>query len=276
MGGETIGVLNLQNRKARAFSPNQIKLFTSIASQVAGAIEKTRLMQLATMKAKQLDTIAQLSNSIVSNSYLQEILQLIVTMTAQTMGSKICSLMLLDDKTQELKIAATQSLSEEYRKKEPLKLGQSISGRALKEKSSIAVRDVTKAQGYVYPEIAKREGLVSMLAVPMLVKDKPIGVVNCYTTNEHEFTKEEIGILQTIANQAAVAIENTNLLEESHKAREALEVRKLVERAKGVLMKERGMTEEAAFQFIQKQAMNMRRTMREIAEAILLTEGLKK
>ena len=114
-----------------------------------------------------------------------------------------------------------------------------------------------------------------MLAVPMLVKDKPIGVINCYTTTEHVFTDEEINILQTIANQAAIAIENTNLIEESHTAKEALETRKLVERAKGILMKERNLKEEEAFQFIQRQAMNLRRTMREIAEAILLTDGLK-
>jgi len=276
LGGETIGVINLQKRKACVFTPNQIKLLTSIASQVAGAIEKTRLMQLASVNAKQLETIARFSSSIVSTTYLQDILQLIVTMTAQMMGSKICSLMLLDEKTQELRIAATQSLSDEYRKKPPMKVGQSVSGNALKAKSPVAVLDVTKDPDYAYPDVAKKEGLVSMLAVPMMIKDNPVGVINCYTTSDHRFTKEEIDILQTVANQAAVAIENTRLFEESHKAREALEVRKVVERAKGILMKGRNMTEEEAFQYMQKQAMNMRRTMREIAEAILLTESLKK
>lgn len=274
--GQIIGVINLQNRRARQFTPNQIKLLKSIASEVSFAIEKTRLTQMTRIKARQLETLSQLSSSIVSNSYLHEILQLIVTMTAQMMDSKICSMMLFDEKTQELRITATQSLSEEYRKKPPLKVGQSVSGKALQTRSPIAVHDVKNEPDYVYPEIARREGLVSMLAVPMMIKSKPIGVINCYTSSEHVFSKEEIDVLQTVANQAAVAIENTNLLEESHKAREALEVRKLVERAKGMLMKERHMSEEEAFQFVQKQAMNMRRSMREIAEAILLTEGLKK
>jgi signal transduction protein with GAF and PtsI domain len=234
-----------------------------------------RYMQSAERKAKQLETIAHLSSTIVSNTYLHEILQLIVTMTAQMMNSKICSLMLLDDKSQELKITATQSLSEEYRKKPPLKLGQSVSGRALKLRRPVAVNDVTSEPGYVYPDIARREGLRSMLAVPMLIKDKPIGVINCYTSTEHSYSEEEVSILQTIANQAAVAIENTNLLKESNSAREALETRKTIERAKGMIMKERHLSEEDAFQFIQKQAMNLRRTMREVAEAVLLTEGLK-
>jgi signal transduction protein with GAF and PtsI domain len=276
MGGETIGVINLQNRKARQFSPNMIKLLTSIAAQIAGAIEKTRLMQLASTRARQLETISRFSRSIVSNAYLKEILQLIVTMTAQMMESNVCSLMLLDAKTQELRIEATQSLSDMYRKKPPLKVGQSVSGKALQTKSAVAVMNVTKEPDYAFPEVAKHEGLVSMLAVPMMFKDTPIGVINCYTNVEHRYSQEEIEILQTVANQAAVAIENTNLLEESNKAREALEVRKIIERAKGILMQGRNMSEEEAFEFIQKQAMNMRRTMREIAEAILLTEGLKK
>lgn len=273
---ELIGVINLQNRKTRNYSESQIKLLTSIANQLAVVIEKTRLQRLASKKAKQLETISHLSRSIVSSSYLQEILHLIVTMTAQMMNSKICSLMLLDEKKQELKIVATQSLSEKYLKKPPVKLGQSISGLALSTLQPVAILDVKVDPRYGHPEIARQDGLCSMLAVPMLIKNKAIGVINIYTSVPHNFTDDEKDILLTVANQAAVAIENTRLIEESQAAQEALETRKLVEKAKGILMRERSMSEEEAFQFIQKQAMNMRRTMKEIAHALLLTEGLKK
>lgn len=277
MRSQTIGVINIQNRKTRVVSKSAIKLLCTTAAQIAGAIEKTRLMEMVTRRARQIEAISRLSTSIVTNEgYLQEILQLIVTLTAQMMDSKICSLMLLDAEKNELTITATQSLSDEYRKKPALKTAQSISGKAILTLRPVAVLDVTRDPAYSYPEIARREGLKSMLAVPMLIKNKPIGVINCYTTVPHTFNDEEIGILQTIANQAAVAVENTRLIEESRNAKEALETRKLVERAKGILMKERQMTEEESFQFIQKQAMNMRRTMREIAEALLLTEGLKR
>jgi len=275
MDNETIGAINIQNRKKKNFTESHIKLFKSIASQVSGAIKRTRLMQSSEKKERQLKTLARLSSSIVSSAYLQEILQLIVTMTAQMMNSKICSLMLLDEEKQELKIEATQSLSDDYKKKPPVNVGASVSGRAIKLKKPVAVLDVTREQGYGYPKIASQEGLVSMLAVPMLIKDKPIGVINCYTAVEHVFTEDEIFILQTIANQSAVAIENTRLFDESKTAKDALETRKIVERAKGMLMKERKYSEEEAFQFLQKQAMNLRRTMREISEAILLSEGLK-
>lgn len=192
------------------------------------------------------------------------------------MNSKICSIMLLDNKKQELFIAATQSLSEEYTKKPNLKVGQSISGKVIKEKRPITVLDVTREPGYMYPEIAKREGIVSMLSVPMMIKERVIGVINSYTSYEHKFTDEEVKILQAIANQAAVAIESTNLTQELIATKQALETRKLVERAKGLLMKELSLSEDEAYKLINKKAMDTRKTMREVAEAIILFMEMRK
>src|SRR5208283_5588365 len=118
----------------------------------------------------------------------------------------------------------------------------------------------------MYPAIARKEGLVSMLCVPMMIKDRVIGAINTYTQSEYEFTKEEIDILQAIANQAAVAIENTRLDQEILATKEALETRKLVERAKGVLMKELRIPEDDAYKKIHRKSMDLRKSMREVAE----------
>ena len=134
--------------------------------------------------------------------------------------------MLVDESKGELKIAATQSLSQAYRRKPSLQIGKSISGRAVKERTPLMVQDVTKERGYYYQDLAKSEGLVSMLSVPMMSKEKVIGVINTYTSKRHAFTPEEIKILQAIANQAAVAIEHTRLLDKSFEMQEALMVRK--------------------------------------------------
>jgi signal transduction protein with GAF and PtsI domain len=196
-------------------------------------------------------------------------------MTAQMMNSKICSIMLVDDPTGELRIVATQSLSDAYRRKPSMKIGQSVSGRTVEEQQPIYIPDVTKENGYVYQDLAKREGLCSLLSVPMMVKEKAIGVINSYTSTLHKFVPEEIKILQAIANQAAVAIEHTKLMEKSFEMQEALEVRKLVERAKGHLMESRKLSESEAFRLIQRQSMNLRKSMREIAEAIILAAELE-
>ncbi|MGH7208298.1 MAG: GAF domain-containing protein [Nitrospiraceae bacterium] len=273
---EVVGVINVQHKRPRRYRSDELALLSTIATQVGGAIENARLYAEMRRKALQLDTLSQVSETVASNRLIEDVLQLIVTMTAQMMNSKICSLMLLDPPSGELRIAATQSLSELYRRKPNLKVGQSISGRAVQERRPISVPDVTRERDYMYPEIARKEGLCSLLSVPMLIRDRAIGVINSYTAIPHVFSSEEIKVLQAIANQAAIAIENTKLVEKSFEMQEALEVRKLVERAKGLLMQAKGITEEQALRLIQRQSMDTRKSMREIAEAVILASGIDK
>jgi signal transduction protein with GAF and PtsI domain len=267
---EVVGVINVQHKRLRRYRPDELALLTTIANQVGGAIENARLYDEMTRKARQLETLSQVSETVVSNRVIEDVMHLMVTMTAQMMESKICSIMLLDHASQELRIVATQSLSEQYRLKPNLKLGQSISGRVVQERRPIIVPDVTCDRHYMYPEIAKKEGLCSLLSVPMMIREKVVGVINSYTSMPHLFTTEEVKLMQAIANQAAIAIEHATLIEKSFEMQEALAVRKLVEQAKGYLMKTKKLTEEEAFRFLQRQSMDLRKSMREIAEAILL------
>jgi len=226
--------------------------------------------------SKQIEALSRISKAISSELYLENILKLIVTVTAEVMGSKICSLMLLDEKKKELIVQATQSVSEEYNKKPNLKLGEGIAGRVAKENRPISVLDVRKDPHYVSGDIARKEKLCSLLSVPLSVRGKVIGVINCYTSLPHQFTKSEIDVLTTVANQAAIAIENMELIVKSKVIQEELETRKLIERAKDILMEELAISGEEAFRKIQKQSMNTRKPMREIAEAIILSKEIKK
>ncbi len=224
--------------------------------------------------SKQIEALTKISSAITSESYLEDILRLIVTVTAEVMKSKICSLMLLNEKN-ELVIRATQSVSDEYNKKPSLKAGEGIAGKVVKEKKPITIYDVKKETEYKYRSIAKKEGLGSLLCVPLTVKGKVTGVLNSYTTKPHKFTKNEINILKSVASQAAIVIENFKLVVQSKVIKEELETRKAVERAKGILMKDEGLTEEGAFRRIQKFSMDNRKPMREVAEAIILAQSLK-
>jgi signal transduction protein with GAF and PtsI domain len=223
---------------------------------------------------KQIQALSEISQVISSDRYLDDILKLIVTVTANVMDSKICSLWILDGKEKVLKIRATQTMSEEYLKERILKLGEGVVGYVAQQNKPLAILDVLKEPRYKEKELAKKEGLVSMLSVPLTVKDKVIGVINCYTSYSHEFNETERAVLTAVASQAAVCIENTELIVKTRVIQEELETRKLVERAKGTLMKNHGLTEEEAFKRIRKASMDSRKTMREIAEAILLTEKM--
>lgn len=272
---ELVGVMNIHHKKAHTHSPLEIRLAERIAEEIAGAIGNAQLHRHAQKKTRQIETLAKMSMTIAQGTYLREILQLIVSMTAEMIGSKVCSLMLLDEKGRELKIEATQSLSDAYKSKPPVQVKLSVSGRAITEKRPIIVADVAADPQYTYPDIAKKENLRSLLVVPMMMKDKPIGVINCYTSDVHTFTGEEIQLLQAVSNQAAVAIEHTRALEKAIEAQEALETRKVIERAKGILMRQQGLAEEAAFRLIQRQAMDRRKSMKEVAEAVILSEEIQ-
>jgi signal transduction protein with GAF and PtsI domain len=273
--GKAIGVINLQHKKVHESPENAVELLAMIARQVGGVIEHARLYGESHAKALQFDTLVKVSQTITSEKYLDEILSLIVVVTAEMLNSKICSIMLLDAKGQELVIKATQSLSDDYKKKANLRVDASLMGEVVKTKTSMAIEDVRREKRYFYRELAIKEGLTSMLAVPMIVKDRAVGVINVYTKAPHSFTQDEIGVLQMVANQAAVAVENTKLMEESLKAKEALETRKLVERAKGALMKMQNLSEEAAHRIIHKKSMDSCKSMKEIAESILLLADIQ-
>lgn len=226
--------------------------------------------------ARQLEAISRVSKSITSNLYLGDILKLIVTVTAEIMDSKICSLMLVDEKERCLVLKATQSMSERYNKKPQLKIGEGIAGKAAEKNAAIAVYDISKEPEYKYKDIAAKEGLKSLLSVPLAVKGRVIGVLNNYTAYPHKFTKDEINILTSVANQAAIVIENAELMLKTKVVQEELETRKAVERAKGILMREQSLNEDEAFRKIQRQSMDLRKTMKEIAEAIILVANMKK
>lgn len=273
---KVVGVINVQHKRPRKFSDGEIAILTTIGHQVGGAIANARFYEQMKKNAQQIQTLSQVSRTITSDRYLEEILNLIVTMTASMMNSKICSIMLLDEGLDELRIVATQSLSSDYRSKAHLKVGESVSGRVVKEGHPINVMNVTQEPLYKYQDLARQEGLCSLLSVPMMIKDRVIGVVNLYTAVEHRFGEEETHLLQAVANQAAIAIENTQLVQKTSDMEEALETRKQVERAKGILMRQTNISEEEAFRLLQKQSMNARRTMREIAEAVILTAQIKR
>lgn len=224
---------------------------------------------------KQIEALSKVANLITSGLYLEELLRLIVQVTAQIMNSKISSLMLLDPDKKELIVKATQSISEEYNKKPNIKLGEGIAGIVACDNKPICVLDVTEDSRYLNRDIAKKEGLCSLASVPLAVKGKVIGVLNCYTSKKHKFTKHELDLLTALSNQAALAIENAELDLRARSAEEALTTRKLIERAKDILSQEANILPSEAYRLIQKQSMDKRKSMREIAEAIILARDIK-
>ena len=221
-----------------------------------------------------IEALSRISKAISSDLYLEDILKLIVTVTAQAMGSKLCSLMLLNDKN-ELVIRATQTVSENYTKKPPIRLGEGISGKVALQNKPMAVTNVVEEKEYKFKEVAKKENICSLLCVPLSVKGKVIGVINLYTQEPHKFTKNEINVLSAVAAEAALVIENTELMVKTKVIQEELEARKVIEKAKGIIMKERKLDESDAYRLLQKYSMDNHKSMRSVAEAIILSHDMR-
>jgi len=224
---------------------------------------------------KQIEAISKVANLITSGMYLEELLRLVVQVTAEIMNSKISSLMLLDPDKKELVVKATQSISEAYNKKPNILLGEGIAGVVAQTNKPICILDVKADVRYLNHDLAKKEGLCSLACVPLAVKGRVIGVLNCYTSKKHKFSKHELDLLTALANQAAIAIENAELDLRARSAEEALTTRKLVERAKDILSQDANITSSEAYRLIQKQSMDIRKSMREVAEAIILAKDIR-
>ena len=209
---QLIGVINIRTKPSHEYTEGQRRLMDHIAEQVANALHSSQLYRQMQAQVSHLSTLSEVSRSITSGMYLDEILNLIVAMTAESMNFKIVTVMLVDEEKQELVIRATQSSSREYIHKPNLKLGESLAGKAISEGHPITVLDVRETPEYRYPDIARREGLCSFVCVPLRFRDKIIGVLNCYTDKPHVFTPEEINVLSALGSHAAIAIDNAKLV----------------------------------------------------------------
>lgn len=226
---------------------------------------------------KYFNALMEISQAITSDRYLEDILKLIVMVTAKVMGVEVCSLWLIEEgkggKTVRLK--TTQAIEHEYVKDRTLQMDEGVVGYVAYRNKPIIVKHVLEEPRFKEKDMARRLNLVSMVGVPMCIKDgNVIGVLNCFTTEPHDFSEAEVNLITTMANQAAVAIYNTKLMFDAQVIREELETRKLVERAKEILMNRKGMTGEDAFKWLRRRSMDSRKSMRNIAEALILSEEL--
>jgi len=140
---------------------------------------------------KYIKALTDISNAITSEQYLEDILKLIVMVTAKVTGVEICSLWLIDEsKTpKKIRLKATQAIEPEYVKDRSLGRVEGVVGFVATHNQPLVIKDVLKEPRFKEKEMAKKLGLVSMLSVPLRVKnEKVIGVLNCFTDEPHEFS----------------------------------------------------------------------------------------
>jgi uroporphyrinogen-III synthase len=220
----------------------------------------------------QIAALREITRAISAAYSLEQILALITRKTAHVMHADSCSIYLLDDGEKFLVLKATTGLATEAVGHARLKIGEGLTGHAAKTGKPVAASQASRDPHFKYLPETKERMFQSLLAVPLIARGKIIGALNIQTREGRAYPPDEIELLSIIADVAAGELEKAMLYEEIGGLKEALETRKLVERAKGFLMKRYAITEPEAFARIQLQARNARKSMREIAEAIILVE----
>lgn len=215
--------------------------------------------------------VAQTVHSVELDDVLGEIVLIATSVT----GGDSCLIYLHDQKNHELILRASKNPHSDLLTKITLRVGEGITGWVAQEKTPVAIsEDAYTDKRFKLFNSLPEDTYEAFLSVPMLVKRRVVGVINVQHKHVHAHTETEILLLSAIGKLVGGAVENARLIEETLSLKEALEVRKSIEKAKGLLMKHKKMDEQEAYHFLQQQSMQSRTSIKEICDAILLAEKI--
>lgn len=155
------------------------------------------------------DTLVRVSRALSKTRDPEKIIKMTVESIQSALDIKGCALFLVHPRTKELEIAAAVGLSEDYLRKGPVSALRSIAD-SLKE-GPVAIDDVSDDPRIQYPEEAVKEGIASILSVPIMMGDAAIGAVRVYAAEKWEFTMDDVNFVQALAQIAGILIEMTRL-----------------------------------------------------------------
>jgi len=209
--GQIVGLLNVDSTKVDAFSATDEERLVDMASEAARWMELAWEIDQLRLKSRQLTSLVDTAQMIISENNVDEILEQVTVQTTRLMKTRVCAIFLLNDDSSELMLRACHGGAEAYRDWPNLRLEDSLFGSVVTRHKPVAVVDVGREKGYIHTDIARKEKLVSMLAVPLIFNDKTIGVLAVYTQQRHRFSNDEIRLLTALADLSAVAIEKGRL-----------------------------------------------------------------
>jgi phosphoserine phosphatase RsbU/P len=216
--GRVIGALNLLNEIEGAFTPQDEALLRQFAAHVAVAIENARLFKSERHYVDTLETLAEIGREMSSILDLDALLTRIASLTKRLIDYRTFGILLLDEDTQQLEMKLAVRYGQGAESKN-FRLGEGLVGWAAEHKEPVLVSDVSQDPRYINLVADARSELV----IPMLIKDRCIGVFDLESPELDAFSKEHQELLTLLASQAAVAIDNARLYEEVRRNEERIE-----------------------------------------------------
>lgn len=207
--GQVIGVMRLLTSEPREFTMDEVDFACAVAELGAQAIANAKMYEARLRELKFLKGLLEVAKAINSALEVKKVLQLLVKTATTALDIKAAAVRLLDEKRQQLELVASYGLSERYITKGPVGTDRSIT-EAMTGKA-VSVYDVAQDPTATYPKEMAEEGIKSILSVPISLKGKVIGVMRLYTSEPRDFTDDEITFMSSLAEQAALAMENARL-----------------------------------------------------------------
>jgi GAF domain-containing protein len=220
--GRVIGVIDVESYELAAFTEQDKELFEAFASQAVIAIQNAERYREVLEWQKKLEALHEVDRAIVGTLDLEEVLSLILNNALQLTGAQIGELRLVDPITKELVVQVRQTpegvpVDEKWDRVPP---GQGITGWCVEHRQSVIVPDAEQDDKY----ISYFQGMRSEVAVPLVRGEEALGVVSLESPQVDAFDKDDLRLLETLAGQAVIALQNARNYEASEKARERFEV----------------------------------------------------
>jgi len=214
-----IGVIDIESPQPDHFTEEHKRLLTLIASRMAVGIENARLYTRISRQAKSLLLLNEIARELTSILNVDELLKRIGELVSRLIDFQMFSILLVDAAGEKLQHRFSLRFQENIHLKNDIPIGKGIVGAAAEQKQAVLIRDVKKDTRYIETNPETR----SELAVPLIYKDKVIGVLDLEHTKKGFFTDDHQRTITTLAAQIAIAIENARLYEEIGKQERRLE-----------------------------------------------------
>ena len=222
INGILSGVVNVDSDKLNAFNQNDLALLTELTNQAALVIHNAFLYEQSKIRANLFESLVRVGQVINSRQDLDEALNAITIEASSLMKAKTCALQLLDEANNRLSLVASFGAGNAYLNKPDVLISESFLGSVVKLKKPLQIENVQTSNAYQQQDIARDEGLIAMLSIPLVFNSVVIGTLNIYKEETYVFSNEEINIAMALAEFSALAIEKARLLERIVESEELL------------------------------------------------------
>lgn len=213
VGGTMLGVLHVGSLVPRDFTPQDVELLQLAGDRAAIAIEHARLFEAEHAARERLEHVQAVTDAALAHLEVDELLAVLLPRIRDILRADTCAVLLADDDRRELVARAALGIEEEVEQGVRIPIGGGFAGKVAATGKSVILAEVNDTN--VLNPILRQKGIKSMLGVPLVVGDETIGVMHVGTLAHRTFKRDDVELLELVAQRVALAIERAQLHEET-------------------------------------------------------------